>query len=75
MITSMETIDEFLKIWACLQTFANSLKASFFSFKNETQVNREKSSTITKMYLLRPKLCTRMGPHRSMYRSSSGLEV
>ena len=71
----MKIIGEFLRTWACLQIFANSLKVSFFSFKNETRVNQEKSYTITKICLLCPKLCTGMGSHRSMWRSSSGLDV
>lgn len=53
----------------------NASRESSFCFKNKTQVNLEKSSTITRSYFFPLRLVVLKGAKRSMWRSLTGLFV
>ena len=54
----------------CLMNVFSLGVASDFCLRKKTQVKREKSSTITRIYLLPPKLSITEGPHKSICKSS-----
>ena len=62
-------------ILGILANFLNIDATSALSCKKNVQVYREKSSTMTKQYLLPPKLAYVVSPNKSIWSSSSTLEV
>lgn len=62
-------------LWTFLQKTSKFAKNSFLWVKNIIHVNLEKSSTITKAYVLTPKVAVQVGPKSSIWRNCRGLDV
>ena len=71
----IETIVVSFSFVILLRSAIKEENVSSLCAKNETHVNLEKSSTITKPYLLPPKLVVLVDPKRPRCNNSSGLDV